>query len=65
MSFLTDFIAMNAADLAAFLPRQGDDWSMDSDQYFNNENLYIDGAAELYLSYGFNTAISRRYVWPR
>ncbi|MGV8137881.1 MAG: DUF6599 family protein [Mangrovibacterium sp.] len=42
------------------------EWSTESDQYFNHENLYdyIDGAAELYLSYGFNTVISRRYACP-
>lgn len=55
---------MNAADLSAFLPEQSNEWSKESDQYFNNGNLYdyIDGAAELYLSYGFNTVISRRYA---
>jgi len=59
-------VPMNAADLSAFLPVQSNEWSMESDQYFNNENLYdyIDGAAELYLSYGFNTVISRRYACP-
>ena len=60
------FVPMNAADPSAFLPVQSNEWSMESDQYFNTENLYdyIDGAAELYLSYGFNTVISRRYVCP-
>jgi hypothetical protein len=57
---------MNAADLSTFLPLQSNEWSTESDQYFNPENLYdyIDGAAELYLSYGFNTVISRRYACP-
>jgi hypothetical protein len=57
---------MNAADLSGFLPKQSNEWSMESDQYFNNDNLYdyIDGAAELYLSYGFDTVISRRYACP-
>lgn len=57
-------VPMNAADLSGFLPKQSNEWSIESDQYFNNENLYdyIDGAAELYLSYGFDTVISRRYA---
>lgn len=57
---------MNAADLSVFLPKQSNEWSMEGDQYFNNDNLYdyIDGGAELYLSYGFNTVISRRYTCP-
>jgi hypothetical protein len=57
---------MNAADLSEFLPKQSHEWSMESDQYFDNDNLYdyIDGGAELYLSYGFNTVISRRYTCP-
>lgn len=38
----------------------------DSDQYFNTETLYnyIDGGAELYLSYGFTNVLSRRYSCP-
>ncbi|MGV8094296.1 MAG: DUF6599 family protein [Mangrovibacterium sp.] len=57
---------MNAADLSELLPKQCNEWSMESDQYFNQENLYdyIDGGAELYLSYGFNSVISRRYTCP-
>jgi hypothetical protein len=60
------FVPMNATDLSEFLPKQSREWSMESDQYFNNDNLYdyIDGGAELYLSYGFNTVISRRYTCP-
>ncbi|MDD4192642.1 MAG: hypothetical protein PHI28_15010 [Mangrovibacterium sp.] len=57
---------MNATDLSGFLPERSNEWSMESDQYFNTENLYdyIDGAAELYLSYGFKKVISRRYACP-
>lgn len=58
---------MNADDLSSLLPKQSNEWSAtESDQYYNNETLfdYIDGAAELYLSYGFDTVISRRYTAP-
>lgn len=66
MPALMYMVPVSAADLSAFLPVQSNEWSMESDQYFNSENLYdyIDGAAELYLSYGFDTVISRRYVCP-
>jgi hypothetical protein len=55
---------MNASDLSSLLPTQGNEWSMTDDHYYNNETLfdYIDGAAELYLSYGFDTVISRTYA---
>ncbi|MGD9558291.1 MAG: DUF6599 family protein, partial [Mangrovibacterium sp.] len=64
MPALMYMVPVSAADLTAFLPGQSNEWSAGSDQYFDNDNLYdyIDGAAELYLSYGFNTVISRRYV---
>lgn len=58
---------MNATDISSFLPQQSNEWAKaDTDTYYNNETLYdyIDGAAELYLSYGFHTVISRRYVAP-
>ncbi len=57
-------LRMNAVDLSDFLPKQSNEWSTESDQYFNSDNLYdyIDGGAELYLSYGFNKVISRRYT---
>ncbi len=60
-------VPMNASDIAAFLPDQSNEWTKaGNDTYYNNETLYdyIDGAAELYLSYGFHTVISRRYTAP-
>lgn len=64
---ISNIATMNAADISAFLPRQSNEWvASDSDRYYNYENLYdyIDGAAELYISYGFDTVISRRYSSP-
>jgi hypothetical protein len=59
------FIPMNASELSSFLPMQAKEWSAkDSDRYYDNKTLYsyIDGAAELYISYGFDTVIGRRYT---
>lgn len=60
-------VPVNASSLASFLPLKVNEWAQaDSDSYYNNETLYdyIDGAAELYLSYGFHNVISRRYASP-
>jgi hypothetical protein len=59
--------AMNATDLAKFLPKQANGWSaIDTDNYYNKSTLfsYIDGAAELYISYGFQTVMSSHYTCP-
>ena len=47
-----------------YLPTNVDGWSrVGSDKKYNEENLYehINGGAELFISYGFNEAISRTY----
>lgn len=45
------------------LPDSTDGWILREDQYYNRKTLYdyIDGGAELYLSYGFRGVISRVY----
>jgi hypothetical protein len=55
------------SDLAALLPRAVGDWRVtEPDQSYDRENLYtyIDGGAELYLSYGFKKVINRKYSDP-
>jgi len=50
--------------LTAFLPDSVEGWtSNQEDRVFNPDNLfdYIDGGAELYLSYGFSEVLSRSY----
>ncbi len=52
------------SDITALLPDTIDDWKVSTkDQIYDRENLYdyINGGAELYLSYGFKKAISRTY----
>ena len=47
------------------LPDSLYEWTAESVVYYNNkESLYdyINGGAELYISYGFNSAISRKYI---
>ncbi len=54
-------------DFATYLPETINGWSkMETDQVFNRENLYdyIDGGAELYLSYGFQSLLNRTYQQP-
>jgi hypothetical protein len=58
---------INATDLDQLLPLKANEWAVhDVDHYYDNKTLfsYIDGAAELYISYGFDTVISRRYTCP-
>ena len=53
--------------LARLLPEAVEGWQIGrEDQVFNRENLYnyINGGAELYLSYGFLEMISRTYTQP-
>ncbi len=53
-----------AEGLEQFLPDGAGAWEpAGNDRIFNSETLYdyIDGGAELYLSYGFREVISRRY----
>ncbi len=51
-------------DLSQLLPLSITGWEKtENDSYYNEESLfnYINGGAELYISYGFNNVISRRY----
>jgi len=53
--------------LAALLPGAVGDWRVtEPDQTYDRENLYtyIDGGAELYLSYGFKKVVNRKYSNP-
>ncbi|UCH15707.1 MAG: hypothetical protein JSV22_07010 [Bacteroidales bacterium] len=52
-------------DIYQQLPDSIYDWNAESIVYYNTkENLYdyINGGAELYISYGFKSAISRKYL---
>jgi hypothetical protein len=54
-----------ASGLALLLPDTIQGWNVvENDHTYNPDTLYdyIDGGAELYLSYGFNEALSRRYA---
>jgi len=58
---------MNSKSLKDLLPLEYSGWKKaNEDNFYNNETLYnyIDGGAELYLSYGFNRVVSRNYVKP-
>jgi hypothetical protein len=48
------------------LPNSISGWQKSEDKEFNRENLYayIDGGAELYLSYGFRRLYNRTYTCP-
>jgi hypothetical protein len=53
--------------LADLLPASVDGWEVtEEDQTYNRDNLhdYIDGGAELYLSFGFAELANRRYARP-
>jgi hypothetical protein len=52
------------SDITALLPDTIEDWKVSAkDQMYSRENLYkyIDGGAELYISYGFKKVINRTY----
>lgn len=58
---------MNSKSLTELLPAEHSGWkTANEDNFYDNETLYnyIDGGAELYLSYGFNKVISRNYIKP-
>ncbi|MBN2366825.1 MAG: hypothetical protein EH225_13310 [Calditrichaeota bacterium] len=50
-------------EMKSFFPREISDWKMTEEYVYSAENLYdyIDGGAELYLSYGFENLVSRSY----
>ena len=53
-----------SSDLTVSLPATIEDWKISAkDQIYNRENLYkyINGGAELYISYGFKKVINRTY----
>jgi len=55
----------NNQNLGRLLPEKTGRWiAKDTDHYYNNETLYsyIDGGAELYISYNFDKVVSRRFV---
>ena len=54
-------------DLTLLVPEEVDGWrASQKDGFFNPDNLYdyINGGAELYLSYGFERAVNRTFVRP-
>lgn len=62
--FLMQLNAQSVSDPAKALPDSIDGWKKNGeDRYFNDTNLYdyIDGAAELYISFGFSKVFNRIY----
>lgn len=58
------YMNLNASGLDKLLPNSIEGWKpSDKDRYYNPETLYnyINGGAELYISYGFREVISRTY----
>lgn len=54
----------NTKELSDFLPQESDGWTAEGeDQWYDPSNLYdyINGGAELYISYGFKSVVSRYY----
>lgn len=60
---VSSFRAQTINDPAKVLPADIDGWKMGTDRFFNNETLYnyIDGGAELFLSFGFSKVFNRIY----
>ena len=55
------------SDLMALLPDMVEGWNItEEDHIYDRENLYayINGGAELYLSYGFKQVVNRMYSVP-
>lgn len=64
---LATVTAQQGDDLARFLPAEMDGWKADGkDGVYTAKTLheYIDGGAELYISYGVSRVLSRQYVNP-
>jgi hypothetical protein len=58
------FMWQASSDLTVLLPVTLEEWKISAkDQIYNRENLYkyINGGAELYISYGFKKVINRTY----
>jgi len=61
------YMNVNASGLDKLLPDSIEGWKpSDKDRYYNPETLYnyINGGAELYISYGFKEVLSRIYSKP-
>ena len=61
-------MANPTSDLATLLPDTLEGWTVtEEDQIYDRDNLYdyINGGAELYLSYGFQKVINRLYSAPK
>jgi len=61
---MTQFYASGAGELAGLLPDNVGGWTREeADREYDPETLYdyIDGGAELYISYNFQQVVSRRY----
>ncbi len=65
-SFLMPIILVEIAmaSLVNLLPDEVKGWKKQEDQIYNRETLYeyINGGAELYISYGFKEVLSRKYT---
>ena len=62
---MTPNATTNLTDLANVLPTEIDSWKKaDKDMFYNPENLfeYIDGGAELYISYNFQQMLAQKYT---
>jgi hypothetical protein len=58
-------LSENRSDLAGMLPDQLDGWQAEKSLMLNTPSdlyNYIDGGAELYISYGFGQALSKTYT---
>ncbi len=64
ISLKIDMTAQNKIDPAAYLPENINGWETGGDRTFNEETLYnyIDGGAELFLSFGFTKVFNRIYT---
>lgn len=62
--FQLNIMSQTATDITKALPDRINDWEViESDRFFDNESLYdyIDGSAEMFLSFGFSKVFNRIY----
>jgi hypothetical protein len=62
--FTSIILSQPVSDPASALPASIDNWKkLGEDRLFNDQNLYdyLDGAAELYISFGFSKVFNRNY----
>lgn len=65
--FRINIMAQSLNKLASILPHEINGWSIvETDRLFDNETLYdyIDGSAEMFLSFGFSNVFNRIYSRP-